>query len=47
MDKKSQKRDKKLPPCAVDIDMDIFASGKLSDKPAIIMGSDGITANGN
>jgi hypothetical protein len=27
--------------------MDIFAGGKLSDKPTIVMGSDGITAHGN
>jgi hypothetical protein len=27
--------------------MNIFASGKLLDKPAVIMGSDDITAHGN
>jgi hypothetical protein len=48
MDKENhQKRDQKLPPLAVAIDTDIFTGGKLSDKPTIVIGSDGITAHGN
>jgi hypothetical protein len=48
MDKENhQKSDEKPPPGAVATNTDIFAGGKLSDKPAIVIDLDGNTAHGN